>query len=140
MVRLNPLPHENVDDFSTYRVFGNLTAYNPADAKISNNGEVDHGLVAKQGDTQALTLEFIQSWLDRFTDPYKLTAGKLIWASQFKVNERIVNGYRRDRAFLIGGGSGFHAKEKELTCKKNRCCALPLSSWWTWLKLGTTRW
>ncbi|KAF1802788.1 FAD binding domain-containing protein [Mucor lusitanicus] len=109
MIRLNPLPHENADDFSTYRIFGNLTEYNPSKAKASNNGEVDHGLVAKEGDTQALTLEFIQSWLDRFTDPFKLNAGKLIWASQFKVNERIVNGYRRSRAFLIGDAAHCHS-------------------------------
>lgn len=101
MVRLNPLSHEGVDNFNTFRLFGNLTTYRPGDIKSSV--EVTHGFVNKEKDTPTLTLDFIQTWLNKFTGSYKFTAGKLLWVSEFRVNERIVNGYRRDRAFLVGG-------------------------------------
>ncbi len=101
MVRLNPLPHEGVEDFHTFRIFGNLTSMErPAK---SNAEEVNHGFVDKDKDTPTLTQGYIQTWLEKFTSPYKLTVNKVLWVSEFRVNERIVNGYRRERAFLVGG-------------------------------------
>lgn len=110
MVRLNPLPHEGVNDFNTFRLFGNLTAYRPSENK--NSKEVTHGFVDKEKDTPTLTLDFIQTWLNKFTGSYKFTAGNLLWVSEFRVNERIVNGYRRDRAFLMGGMWTYYDKYK----------------------------
>lgn len=107
MVRLNPLPHEGVNDFNTFRLFGNLTAYRPSENK--NSKEVTHGFVDKEKDTPTLTLDFIQTWLNKFTGSYKFTAGNLLWVSEFRVNERIVNGYRRDRAFLMGDAAHCHS-------------------------------
>lgn len=96
MVRLIP-QRPTKDDSHVFRVFGNLEAYqiNELDQNKINH-EID-----KSGTLP--TLEFIQEWLNKATAPYKFTASDIIWATHFKINERIANGFRKKRAFLIGG-------------------------------------
>lgn len=96
MVRLIP-QCPTKDDSHVFRVFGNLEAYQIN--KLEQN-RVNYGL-DKSGEPP--TLEFIQEWLNKATAPLKFTASDIIWAAHFKINERIANGFRKKRAFLIGG-------------------------------------
>jgi hypothetical protein len=102
IVRLNPI-HETDDDEHIFRVFGNLESYN----RGSNDKECNHGLVNTgkryNSSEEPPTLEFIQAWIDKTTAPNKFVASDLIWSSYFRINERIVNGYRKKRAFVMGG-------------------------------------
>lgn len=97
MVRLNPV-HASEDDSHVFRIFGNLEAYhiNNVDKDKVSHG-IDKSLEAPP------TLEFIEKWLNKATSPLRFVASDIIWASYFRINERIANGFRRERAFLIGG-------------------------------------
>ncbi|KAI8642586.1 FAD binding domain-containing protein [Parasitella parasitica] len=103
MIRLNPV-HPTKDDSHVFRIFGNLEAYH-----ISN---VDRNLVSHGIDKTPEgppTLDFIQEWLNKATAPLKFVASDVIWASYFRINERIANGFRKDRAFLIGDAAHCHS-------------------------------
>lgn len=102
VVRINPI-HETDDDSHVFRLFGNLEAYKKSSKDQKNP---NHGLVKTQEEPPSL--EFIQSWLDRMTAPLKFECSNLIWSSYFRINERIANGFRKNRAFLIGGKKLIH--------------------------------
>lgn len=97
MLRLNP-QHPTIDDTHVFRVFGNLEAYQ---INTVDHDRVSHGI--DKSSEAPPTLEFIQEWLNKATAPYEFTASDIIWTSYFRVNERLANGFRRKRAFLIGG-------------------------------------
>jgi hypothetical protein len=64
-----------------------------------------HGIAnsKRRNEEEPPTVEFIQEWLDKMTAPLKFEASNLIWSAHFRINERIANGFRKKRAFLIGG-------------------------------------
>lgn len=93
MVRINPFRKSNEDDSHVFRVFGNIETYiNKQTAENQGSSRED-----------SPNLEYIQGWMDELAAPLKFEASNLIWSSFFKINERIANGFRRGRAFLIGG-------------------------------------
>ncbi|KAI7890806.1 FAD-binding monooxygenase [Mucor mucedo] len=98
VIRLLPLK-ETDDDSHHFRIFGNLEAYQCSE---QNQNDPTHGLIDKNQE-EPPTLEFLQSWVDEITCPLKLEASDIVWSSYFKINERIANGFRKNRAFLIGG-------------------------------------
>ncbi|KAI8363941.1 FAD binding domain-containing protein [Blakeslea trispora] len=51
----------------------------------------------------------VQEWMDRMSAPIKHEVDELIWSSYFRVNERIANGFRRKRAFLVGDSAHCHS-------------------------------
>lgn len=61
---------------------------------------VTHGV---DNPREVLTLEKTKELLDKRTEGLRVTIKKSLWLTYFNVNERIANGFRRDRAFLIGG-------------------------------------
>lgn len=95
-VPLNPL---GKTDDNVYRVFGNLDSYYQSDV---NQKDPTHGLI-KNKEEKSPSLEFVQKALDEMTTPLKFEVSNLIWSSYFRINERIANGFRKKRAFLIGG-------------------------------------
>lgn len=109
LIRLVPLK-ETDDDSHHFRVFGNLEAYQRSD---TNRNSPTHGLV-DQAQEKPPTLEFLQSWIDKLTYPLKFEASDIVWSAYFKINERIANGFRKNRAFLIGGMS-YHIILVDLT-------------------------
>lgn len=98
VIRLLPLK-ETDDDSHHFRIFGNLEAYQCSE---QNQNDPTHGLINKNQE-EPPTLEFLQSWIDEITCPLRLEASDIVWSSYFKINERIANGFRKNRAFLIGG-------------------------------------
>ncbi|KAI8975501.1 FAD binding domain-containing protein [Mycotypha africana] len=101
MVRLNPMKSTDKDRH-VFRIFGNLEAYKHE--KDSDN--ISHGL-QKQEDP--LSLDFFQKWVDEMAAPFKFELKDLIWSSNFRINERIANSFRRGRAFLIGDSAHCHS-------------------------------
>jgi hypothetical protein len=97
MIRINPIRETGKDDSHVFRIFGNLETYRRDEAK----SEVTHGL--QRNKEEPPTLEFIQKWVDEMVVPMKLETSNLIWSSYFRINERVANGFRKNRAFLIGG-------------------------------------
>jgi hypothetical protein len=98
IVRINPV-HETDDDSHVFRIFGNLEAYTRSS---KDQNDPTYGLVKKHRE-EPPNLEFVQSWLDRLTAPLKFEASDLIWSSFFRINERMANGFRRKKAFVMGG-------------------------------------
>lgn len=134
-VRLNPLHGGSPDQECKYRVFGNTEAY---ELSTEDKKEIRHGLVKTE---EPPTLEYVQNWLDKMAYPMKLEASNMDWSSYFKINERIANGYRRERAFLIGG---IHLQKPTdiyvLSTVYSRCRTLSFSSWWSRNEFGTSGW
>ncbi|KAI8084101.1 FAD binding domain-containing protein [Gilbertella persicaria] len=94
----------DTDENPIFRVFGNLEAYE----RQEGISEVTHGLRDKK-EQETPSLEFVQSWMDKMTAPMKFEASKLVWSSYFKINERMANGLRRRRAFLVGDAAHCHS-------------------------------
>lgn len=94
MVRLSPM-NENDDYSHLFRIFCNMEEY-----KVDGNqNRLSHGLQEEA----APSLEEIQELMDKITTPLKFTVSNLVWSSYFRINERMANGFRKGRAFLIGG-------------------------------------
>lgn len=98
VVRLLPFK-ETDDDSHHFRLFGNLEAYQCSE---ENQNNPTHGII-KNGQEEPPSLEFLQSWVDKITHPLKFEASDVVWSAYFRINERIANGFRKNRAFLIGG-------------------------------------
>ena len=97
IIRINPA-FETEDDDHVFRVFGNLESYTRGSA---NSASSSHGIFDQSAE-EAPTLEFVQSWINEKTQ-LQLEASNIIWSTYFRINERMANGFRRKRAFLIGG-------------------------------------
>ncbi|KAI8370047.1 hypothetical protein EDC96DRAFT_440202, partial [Choanephora cucurbitarum] len=97
MVRVNAIHDQG--ERPIIRVFGNLEAF---ERKAEDGGASTHGLRDKSEEVPPNKKE-IQEWMDRMCAPTKYEIDELIWSSYFRVNERIANGFRRKRAFLVGG-------------------------------------
>lgn len=138
MIRLNPV-HASEDDSHVFRVFGNLEAYHINDV---NQDKISHGI--DESSEAPPTLEFIEQWINKATSPLKFVASDVIWASYFRINERIANGFRRERAFLIGGTYlcclVFKNDQYLIYFYSYRCCSLPFTCWRTRHEFRFTRW
>jgi hypothetical protein len=92
---LIPLPHHGTEDQITLRMVANVGSYETDDGP-----RVTHGV---DNPREVLTLDKVKELLDKRTEGLRVTIKKSLWLTYFNVNERIANGFRRDRAFLIGG-------------------------------------
>ncbi|CAO3648268.1 unnamed protein product [Mucor fragilis] len=103
VIHIKPL-HSIDDDSHVFRVFGNLEGY-----QISNGDrdKVSHGI--DKSSEAPPTLEFIEEWINKTAAPTKFVASNLIWASYYRVNERIANGFRKGRAFVTGDAAHCHS-------------------------------
>lgn len=103
MVRINPFRQADQDDEGddayVFRVFGNVESYTNNATEQNGDGQEPHEISSED----LPNLEYAQGWIDELAAPLKFQADKLIWSSFFKINERIANGFRKGRAFLIGG-------------------------------------
>lgn len=138
MIRIRPLVHKD-DDSHVFRLFGNLESYtkNEVDQNRST-----HGIVNK-ADEVAPDLQAVQEYIDTMTAPLKFQASDLIWSSYFRINERIANGYRRDRAFLAGGNAFYNVYKQIETNGIHfgfRCSSLPFTCWWPGNESWYTGW
>lgn len=93
---MNPMGES--DNYSNlFRIFCNVDDY-----EISpDQSRLNHG---KQ-DEEPPTLEEIQAMVNEITAPLKFQVSDLVWSSYFRINERMANGFRKGKAFLIGGKS-----------------------------------
>lgn len=99
VIRINPI-YETESDTKVFRIFGNLEQYLRGSADENNP---NHGLLNIKKE-EAPTREFIESWLKEKTAPLDVHVGDtIIWATYFRINERMADGFRRKRAFLMGG-------------------------------------
>lgn len=95
-IPLNLEDDSRTTDRCMYRIITNLGTYS-----VENSQErITHGL-----QEDAPSIELIQSHLNKKAKPYVLEIKDIFWSSYFKINERMVNGYRRQRAFLVGGNT-----------------------------------
>lgn len=97
MIRLNPF-YPTDDDSHVFRVFGNLEGYQINEV---DKDKISHGI--DKSSEAPPTLEFIEEWINKIASPNKFVASDIIWASYFRINERIANGFRKGRAFVAGG-------------------------------------
>ncbi|RUP48552.1 hypothetical protein BC936DRAFT_144408 [Jimgerdemannia flammicorona] len=56
-----------------------------------------------------MTLEELRELIDRRVAPEKLVLSNPKWISSFRINERLANGYRRGRAFVVGDAAHCHS-------------------------------
>ena len=77
-----------------YRVFGNLGPY-----EVTNEKRTTHGI---NRDT-TITLEELQRLFDTRAAPLDVKFIEPRDLSIFRINERKANGFRRNRAFVVGG-------------------------------------
>ncbi|ORX46719.1 FAD/NAD(P)-binding domain-containing protein [Hesseltinella vesiculosa] len=93
---LLPLPHHGDPDHATIRMVVNFGNY-----EVDNDDQVTYGVDNQTGE---LTLEEAKRvFIERTGGHLKMNVVKATWLSYFGVNERIANGFRRGRAFLMGG-------------------------------------
>lgn len=134
MIRLNPV-HPTDDDSHVFRVFGNLEGYQISEA---DKDKISHGI--DKSSEAPPTLEFIEEWINKTTAPKKFVASDIIWASYFRINERIANGFRKGRAFVVGGLYRCRCLKSLLVDSLHRCCTLSFACWRTRYELGIARW
>ncbi|GAN04040.1 monooxygenase [Mucor ambiguus] len=103
MLRLKPF-YPTDDDSHVFRVFGNLEGYHISE---TDKDKISHG-IDKSSKTPP-TLEFIEEWINKIAAPHKFVASDLIWGSYFRINERIANGFRKGRAFVVGDAAHCHS-------------------------------
>lgn len=134
VIHIKPL-HSIDDDSHVFRVFGNLEGY-----QISNGDrdKVSHGI--DKSSEAPPTLEFIEEWINKTAAPTKFVASNLIWASYYRVNERIANGFRKGRAFVTGGLYHCIYLERLMIDASSRCCSLSFTDWRTRHELGIAKW
>ena len=78
-----------------FRVVGNLGPY-----EVDDSDRVTHGIVQEE---HQFTLEQLQEILNKRLSNLNVVAQDPIWVTEFRINERIADGFRRKRAILIGG-------------------------------------
>jgi 2-polyprenyl-6-methoxyphenol hydroxylase-like FAD-dependent oxidoreductase len=96
-----PIKYEH-DDNNLFRIIANMGPYDKREMK--NQDIVTHGICKAENDT--LSLEQVNEVITTRTENLGLVAKNPKWITHFHINERKANGYRRGRAFLMGGN--FH--------------------------------
>ena len=78
-----------------FRVVANLGPF-----EISKDQKrTTHGIHQEE----PFTLEDLQNIMDKRLHPLQIVGKNPTWLAQFRINERKANGFRRNRAFLVGG-------------------------------------
>jgi 2-polyprenyl-6-methoxyphenol hydroxylase-like FAD-dependent oxidoreductase len=70
----------------------------PADHKDTEDN-ISYGIST----TEPFTMEELQTLIDQRSGIFKFKAEEPLWLTRFGVNERKANGFRRGRAFIMGG-------------------------------------
>lgn len=98
-----PLGRHTPDGLYRHRIVVNLGPYEEDKENSREDGgdnqKVTHGLTS----ATSLSIEQMQEFLDTRLAPLKVKVRESIWTSMFRINERMVDNYRRKRAFLVGG-------------------------------------
>ncbi|KAI8096479.1 FAD binding domain-containing protein [Halteromyces radiatus] len=97
---LIPMRHDGDDDKATLRLVANLGPYENDDGP-----RVNHGINTRE----VLTEDKVKEILKDRTEGLRVTMHSSIWLTYFNINERIANGFRRNRAFLIGDAAHCHS-------------------------------
>ncbi|KAI9261425.1 FAD binding domain-containing protein [Phascolomyces articulosus] len=95
------IPIGKRNDRAYYRVVGNLGPY-----EVDKSDRTTHGIVQEE---HQFTLEQLQELMDKRIEKLDLVAEDPIWLTEFRINERLANGFRRKRAFLIGDAAHCHS-------------------------------
>ncbi|KAI9317951.1 FAD binding domain-containing protein [Dichotomocladium elegans] len=98
------IPVDVRDGHKYFRFFGNLGPY---EVSGEEKHRVTHGLVAKSD--ESFTLEQLNTLLAKHMASLDVKAIDPSWITIFRINERIANGFRRGRAFLIGDSAHCHS-------------------------------
>lgn len=135
VLRINPI-HETEDDTHVFRIFGNLEQYSRG---VADENNPSHGIVKNQEDSP--TREFVENWLKEKIAPLEVQVGDtIIWSTFFRINERMANGFRRNRAFLVGGMSLEICNSNCILKTLFRCRSLSFSCRWPRHEFGYSRW
>ncbi|KAI8148753.1 FAD binding domain-containing protein [Fennellomyces sp. T-0311] len=97
------LPSGEKDGRVYYRIFANLSPYEQA--PNSHGKRPTHGLSRDDH----LSPEEAQEILKERVSPFDITVRPVNGFSIFRINERKANGYRRNRAFLMGDAAHCHS-------------------------------
>ncbi|CAO3595933.1 unnamed protein product [Absidia cylindrospora] len=98
---LIPLPHKGNENETTIRLVANLGSY-----ETDNGPRVTHGV---DNPRDILTLDKVKEIMKDRMHGLHLDIHESHWLTYFNVNERIANGFRRDRAFIIGDAAHCHS-------------------------------
>ncbi|KAH8551836.1 FAD binding domain-containing protein [Umbelopsis sp. PMI_123] len=105
---------------SGHGIFGIIPMLAPDDEKVICRLVVSLGKLTESDDKNEnityginknlpLTLEELQSHIDKRSGPFNMKAVDPIWLTTFGVNERKANGFRRGRAFIMGDAAHCHS-------------------------------
>ncbi|KAF7721196.1 hypothetical protein EC973_005114 [Apophysomyces ossiformis] len=90
------------DSRQYFRIIMNMGPYEESSPDAARPS---HGII----DREPMNLEEIQKIMhDRMTG-FNISASDPIWSSYFKINERKANGFRRNRAFVMGDAAHCHS-------------------------------
>ncbi|CAO3598038.1 unnamed protein product [Absidia cylindrospora] len=98
---LIPLPDEDDGDSVTMRMVSNLGTY-----ATDHSARVTHGTGNPR---EELTLDKVKEIMHEQMNGLQISIKKPIWLTFFNVNERMANGFRRDRAFIMGDAAHCHS-------------------------------
>lgn len=98
-----PLGYYGENDAYYHRIFCNLGPYEEAKEEHYRESPT-HGVVKNdRHETESLSMEEFQAIMNERMKPLQVTASNPKWAALFRINERKANGFRRGRAFVMGG-------------------------------------
>ncbi|KAI8337558.1 FAD binding domain-containing protein [Chlamydoabsidia padenii] len=98
---LLPLPRKDNDGKTSVRMVANTGSYD-----TDNGSRITHG-VNYSG--KVLTLDMVNEIMKERLPGLDIGATSAIWLTYFNVNERMANGFRRGRAFVIGDAAHCHS-------------------------------
>ena len=90
-----------------YRFFVNLGSYE-VEMEDAKKRAVTHGITYND----SITLDQVEDLVKQGMNPLEIKIKEPRHLSVFRINERKANGYRRNRAFLIGGNKWVAIKNK----------------------------
>ncbi|KAI8333079.1 FAD binding domain-containing protein [Chlamydoabsidia padenii] len=99
---LAPLPHKGDVNTITVRMVANMGPY----VEDEKSTKVTHGV---DNPREVLTLEKVKELMNDRIEGLDLNIKDCLWLTYFNVNERIANGFRRNRAFLAGDAAHCHS-------------------------------
>ena len=85
-----------------HRIFVNIGQYQVEEN--SRKKEASHGLCVDD----SISLEELQVLVDKHVSPLEFEIKDPEHLSIFRINERLADGFRRDRAFVVGGTYGIN--------------------------------
>lgn len=104
MVLLIPINYDHSSSSSKkgnlFRIMANKGPYEKR-ATPKEDDTITHGIC--EDDAEHLSIEQVNDILKTRADSLDLTASDPAWLTHFYINERKANGFRRGKAFLIGG-------------------------------------